>query len=261
MSTFSSVAKSAAQAIQKNSPAILTALGAAGVIATAVLAVKATPVAMSRIQKAEEEKFDEDSTFDGFTKWGKAKIVWTLYLPAAGVGVATIGCIVGINTIHNRRGAALASIYAITERALEEYQNKVVEVVGDKKEQFIRDEIAQDRLIANPVEDKQVHILSTGGEQLFMDALSGRYFMSTMQLVQKAVNDTNAELISSSYVRLNDLYDRWGLEETVLGAELGWIPDNLIELKFSAKIATNDVPCIVIDYRAEPTVDYYRTIQ
>ena len=261
MSVVTDVLKTAGAVINKNSPAILTAIASAGVVATAVLAAKAAPKAFDAIQ-AEFDRRVEDSEGDlRMTRVDYVKIGWKYYIPSVVMGGVTIACIIGVNTIHTRRGAALASVYAITEKALDEYQNKVVEVIGEKKERSIRDDIAQDRLNADPLENKEIHLLKSGGEQLFYDALSGRYFMSTMQIVEKAVNDVNAELIRSSYISLNDLYDAWGLEGTVLGAELGWIPDNLIELQFSTKLASTGVPCVVINYRAEPTVDYYNNIQ
>ncbi|HOU67154.1 MAG TPA: DUF6353 family protein [Paludibacteraceae bacterium] len=261
MSALTDVLKTAGAAINKNSPAILTAIASAGVVATAVLAAKATPKAFDAIQDEFDRRVEDTEGDLRMTRVDYVKIGWKYYIPSVVMGGVTIACIIGVNTIHTRRGAALASVYAITEKALDEYQNKVVEVIGEKKERSIRDDIAQDRLNADPLENKEIHLLNSGGEQLFYDALSGRYFMSTMQIVEKAVNDVNAELIRSSYISLNDLYDAWGLESTVLGAELGWITDNLIELQFSTKLASTGVPCVVINYRAEPTVDYYNNIQ
>ena len=48
------------QALKKASPTILSCLGALGVVATAVLAVKATPKALERIEDAKEAKGPEN---------------------------------------------------------------------------------------------------------------------------------------------------------------------------------------------------------
>jgi len=48
-------------------------------------------------------------------------------------GAATIMCVVGSNSINARRVAALASLYSITETALDEYKAKVVETIGETK--------------------------------------------------------------------------------------------------------------------------------
>ena len=45
--------------VKRNSSTILTALGGAGLVATTVMAVKATPKAMELIKQAEEEKGDK----------------------------------------------------------------------------------------------------------------------------------------------------------------------------------------------------------
>ena len=42
--------------LKRNSSTILTVVGATGVIATSVMAVKATPKALTMIEKAKEEK-------------------------------------------------------------------------------------------------------------------------------------------------------------------------------------------------------------
>ena len=50
--------KSVKMVVSKHSPEILTGIGIAGMITTTILAVKATPKALSLVKQAEEEKGD-----------------------------------------------------------------------------------------------------------------------------------------------------------------------------------------------------------
>ena len=56
---FSKIAKDAKRVLSKHSPEILTGIGLAGMITSTVLAVKATPKALKRIEEAKEEKGEE----------------------------------------------------------------------------------------------------------------------------------------------------------------------------------------------------------
>jgi hypothetical protein len=55
------------------------------------------------------------------------------------------------------------------------------------------------------------------------------------------------------FLPLNDLYDMLGLEDTDMGRRAGWdVQNGKLELQFSAKIATDGEPCIVLSYSVEP---------
>ena len=79
--------------LKRNSSTILTCIGAAGVIATSVLAVKATPKAMALLEQSEEEKGEK------LTNMEKVQVAGPAYIPAAIVGASTIACIFGANVL------------------------------------------------------------------------------------------------------------------------------------------------------------------
>lgn len=56
------------QFCHRNTSTVLTALGGAGVVVTSVMAVKATPKALKKIETAEQEKGEQ------LSKWEKVKI-------------------------------------------------------------------------------------------------------------------------------------------------------------------------------------------
>ena len=68
----------AGRVLRKASPTILTCIGAVGVVATAVLAVKATPKALRLIEIAEDHRHDDDPnwTWSPLTKTEIIKTTW-----------------------------------------------------------------------------------------------------------------------------------------------------------------------------------------
>lgn len=103
------------RSLKKASPTILTCIGAAGVVVTAVLAVKATPKADSLIKADSRRNHDGDPY--AATKLEAVKSCWKCYIPAAATGVATIICIFGANTLNKKQQASLASAYALVNRS------------------------------------------------------------------------------------------------------------------------------------------------
>ena len=104
--------------LKRNSSTILTVVGATGVIATSVMAVKATPKALAMIEKAKEEKGED------LTKLETIKVAGPAYIPAAIAGISTIACIFGANILNKRQQAALMSAYALIDNSYKEYKNK-----------------------------------------------------------------------------------------------------------------------------------------
>jgi hypothetical protein len=180
------------------------------------------------------------------------KLTWKLYVPTVVMGGATIACIIGSNSINLRRNAALASLYSLTETALQEYKEKVIETLGEKKEEKIKSAILQDKLEKDPVDEKQV-IITGGGDVLCYESLSARYFRSSVEKIISIQNKFNHCLLSERYMTLNELYDELGLEHCSLGERTGWSTEfGLLDIKFESKIAANKEPCLVLEYRIGP---------
>ena len=229
----------------RNSPAILTGLSIAGGVTTVALAISATAKAMILL---EEERVEDQE----FTKKEVIKIVWKCYVPMAVMGLTTAACTISANSISTRRTAALASAYSLTEAALKQYQAKVIETLDEKKEANIKESIVQDKLDANPVSGTTI-VMTGKGQTLCFDSLSGRYFKSDIEAIRKIQNDFNKSLLSDMYCSLNDLYIELGLETTEMGRDMGWqIEHGMLDITFTAKIANNGEPCIVLEYRVVP---------
>lgn len=242
--------------IERKSPAILIFLGISGMCTTVVMACKATPLAIDILDELEEERREREEQLSKSRQvFEEFKCVAPVYIPSAILGALSIGCIIGSYSISTKRIGALAAAYQISENTLKEYQRKVIETVGEKKELRIRDEIAKDRIEANPPVDNEI-ILTNNGEMLCYDKVSGRYFYSSVDAIRKAESILNRRLISEMYVSLNDFYDEIDIPHNKIGDEVGWNIDDLIEFFFSSQLTKSNVPCLVIDYGIGPRYDF-----
>lgn len=256
------------RATVKHSPEILTGFGIAGMVTTTVLAVKATPKALLLIENEKREQNrilreealaqhkDAIPILDRLKPVDVIKVAWKPYIPAAITGTVSIACLIGASFVNARRNAALTAAYTLSESALKDYRSKVVETIGEKKEQTIRDAVAKENVEKDPVNSKEV-IITGKGETLCYDAISGRYFMSDIDKIKKAENLLNRNMRDEMYVSLNDFYYEIGLPSIKLGNDLGWNIDNgYIDLHFSSQLAEDGRPCLVIDYLYGPRYDY-----
>lgn len=253
--------KNVKRATEKHSPEILTGIGIAGMITTTVLAVKATPKALLLIEETKEEKrvydeSDDEWVDEPLTKMEVVRTTWKCYIPAITTGTMSIICLIGASSVNYKRNAALATAYTLSETALKEYREKVIETIGEKKESQVRDAIAKDKIAKNPVVNKEI-IITEKGNTLCYDTISGRYFKSDIDKLRKIENELNRRMMDDVYITLNELYYEIGLNPTKLGEDLGWnINRGLIELRFSSQLTEDEEPCLVLDYRIEPKYDF-----
>lgn len=245
--------KGVRMAASKNSPAILTGIGIALGITATVLAVKATPKALKMIEEKKQEEEVEQ-----LTKVEVVKTAWKPYAPAIATTIVSATCLVGAHSVHMKRTAALAAAYKISETALSEYSSKVIESVGERKEQTIREKVAQERINKNPVTKSEV-IVTGGGDTLCYDYISKHYFYSDIDKLRRAENKLNKQMLHDicGYASLNEFYLEIGLEEGVeFGDDLGWNTDHLIDLDIHAGMSENGKPCIVVAHYNAPKYKY-----
>lgn len=265
-STFAQFFTNAQAAVSRHSPEILTGIGIAGMITTTVLAVRATPKALELLVEAETEKIDQQEKegvypedIKGLTPVEVVKTAWKPYIPAAVTCVVSTACLIGASSVSLRRNAALATAYKLSETALSEYKEKVVEHVGEKKEHTIREKVAKKQVEENPVSKNEVIVTGTGDTRFF-DPMSGRHFYSTVEKIKKAENDINKRMLHDicGYASLNEFYDEILLPRTDVGNIVGWNTDNLIDMGVSAQVDDDGQPSIVLDYLSRPNYEYDR---
>ena len=240
--------------LKKHSSTILTVVGASGVVATAVLAVKATPKALDLLEEAKEEKGGELTAIE------TVKAAWKPYIPATIMGFSTIACILGANYLNTRTQASLMSAYAVLDNSYKEYRKKTNEVYGDDADLNIKREIVKSKFDNEPLIEE--------GKELFFDWQSCRYFESTMEEVKRAELIFNQNFAMTGFACINDFYDILGLEHVKNGDQLGWstISNDSVygysELSFEFdKTVVDDgseegLDCWIMVMPCPPTLDY-----
>lgn len=208
--------------ISKVLPTLLSVISVAGTVATAALAIKATPKATEIIRKKAGD--------NGYplTKTEVVKTVWKNYIPALGAFLCTTACIVGANISNKRAQASLAAAYALVSKSYNRYQDKVKELFGKD---------AHDRIISSIAAEKSADTAITAGcvcgnasldfgdneeEVLFYDAFSDRYFRSTVSRVLQAEYHLNRNYVLRGYVSINEFYDFLGISHIDGGDDIGW---------------------------------------
>lgn len=214
--------------LKNHSPTILTCVGVVGVVATAVMAVRATPKAVELI--AAESRHNHDGDPYAYTKVEAVQSCWKCYIPAALVGLSTITCIIGINALNKRNQASLVSAYAMLSESYQQYRNASKIVYGAD---------AESKIIAQMAKEMYIHadgysVYSEGLDNLSekilcYDLYSKRYFQSTMAAVLNAQYHINRNLVLGADVSVNDFYEFLGIDGIDDGDEIFWDSDEMID--------------------------------
>lgn len=202
----------------RNAPTILSCIGGVGVVVTTVLAVKATPKAISLLEEAKAEKGEE------LTKFEAVKTAAPAYIPTALVGVSTIACIFGANVLNKRQQASLMSAYALLDTSYKEYKKKLKEMYGEETDKKVRAEIFKDHYKKEdiPIEEDD--------KLLFYEEYSGRYFRATDKQVLQAAYEINKILAEDCYASLNEYYELLGIPRVAYGDHVGWPAGQLYDM-------------------------------
>jgi hypothetical protein len=237
--------------VKRNSSTILTCLGGVGVVATSVMAVKATPKALTLLEEAREEKGED------LTKVEKVMVAGPAYIPAVVTGVATVACIFGANILSKRQQAALTSAYALLDSSFKDYKKKVEELYGEDAHVNVVGEIAKDKYADDD-------ILLEDEKELFYDEFSGRYFQSTKDKVRYAIYEINRDIHMRGWATLNEFYEYLDIPNVDGGECLGWSEGGNFERYWQSWVDFNYHPVTmddglevtIISMFSEPYVDW-----
>lgn len=237
---FATVFKRISRALVKSAPTILAVSASVGVVGTTVLAVKATPPAQEAMQKIRDAYGDKPAPAKELLK-----AALPYYAPTFISAGLTIGCIAGSRHLSAKENAVLATLYSTSNVALNEYQRKVVEKLGEVKEKEIHDEIAADHVKANPIYNSEV-IMTGKGKSLCFDEMSGRYFLGDYDELHRIENRLGRMVLNEMWASINDFYSEIGLPFIPLGDKIGWDVDHMPEFRFSSIVADDGRPCLVV---------------
>lgn len=244
-------------ALKRHAPEVLTTISVAGLGATAYLGSRAGYKAGLHVMAEFSTRVDNATDGEEVPPLHPKEIIkdtWKFYIPVVVVGVTTAVAIIGSNRISARQQMALISAAAISERALAEYQQKVVEATSKPKERKIRDEIAQDQVNENADKlDKLV--VENEGDVLVIEMHTRQTFVSNAEKIHRAENEANRECIHDGYVSLNTFFEKLGLPYSAAGEIVGWNNARPLEVVIGGA-AHNEKPVLTIDYRTPPSVNY-----
>ena len=244
--------------VKEHSPELLISAGVVGMATSTVLAVKATPKALNKI---EDKKADLGVTY--LTRKEIIETTWKDYVPAAGLSAVSAACIILGTTKNVKRNTALATVYALSENTLREYKNKTKEIVGEEKAREIDSEVnksvARERqkpiIIQN---NESEYVTHTGdGDTLIYDMFSGRYFRSSVTAVERAVNLINKRLFNDYLMTVNDFYSEINIPQIGAGNLIGWKTDkDMMEISFDSDIDKYGNPYLILNYVNKPVPLY-----
>lgn len=229
-----------------NSPTILFGVGVVGVVATAVMASKATLKLEEVTEKHKEsletattlrEKGRDDYTEEDYSKdlvyiyARSANDVFRLYGPTLVVGAISIACLAGSHHILTKRNAALTIAYKTIDEAFKQYRARVLEDQGPEKDREYRFGVSDTPRIEakKGKKTKEVEPVGLGGlsgyARFFDESCSSwsktpEYNQVFLQAQQNYFND---RLRYKGHVFLNEVYDALGMERSPAGAVVGWI--------------------------------------
>lgn len=259
--------------VTQNSTTILTAGGVVGTVATAVLAGRAGIKAAEVIREEElkhivaepDDSVEEmvgangnDHETFGLTRRHKFVLAGPYFIPPVITGAATIGCIIMAHRMSAQRAAALAAAYGLVQKDFAEYKAKISEKLTGPKQQQVVDELAQDRVNRSSGVEKIVII--DGADVLCFDQPTGRYFKSSMEGINGAVNKTNQAIIANGSVPASQFYDELDLPETTWASNVGFNLDNMVELDITTTQAPDGRPCLSINFARFPIEDFERSL-
>lgn len=241
--------------VKKHSPEILTTVGIVGVVASAVMASKATlklePV-VEKIKNGKDEakSFLEDEMFPEYDKDRHNKEVARVYVkgavdlsklygPSITLGLSSIACIIGAHGIMRKRNVALAAAYKAVETSFSEYRKRVIAELGEEKEEDVYIGRQQVEVVDENGKKKKVTKVDPNGISAyarFFDEYSDNWSKTpeyNLLFLKAQQNYANDLLHARGHVFLNEVYDMIGIPRSQAGQVVGWViskdGDNFID--------------------------------
>ena len=245
--------------VRKHSPEILAGVGVVGVIASTVMACKATTKLSDILEESKDQldqiktvsvdpayadKYSEDDakkdTTITYVQTGVK--VAKLYAPSVILCAGSLGCLLASNNILKKRNAALSAAYMTVDKSFKEYRKRVADRFGEEVEKEIRYNIKAKEVITvdengNEVTETVKIMDGTDDPNTYSDYArffdescaawqnDAEYNLTFLKAQQQYANDL---LKSRGRLFLNEVYRMLGIDETKAGQVVGWVynPDN-----------------------------------
>ena len=243
---------------KKHSPEILVVTGVVGIIASTVMACKATTKVSDIVDDAKEtidtihdsvgkglhtsdgEEYTQEVANKDLvivyaqTGWKLAK----LYGPSVALGVASIGCMIGSNHILRKRNIALAAAFKAVDTSFKEYRDRVINRFGKEMDRELRfgikakeieekvvDENGNETTVTKTVEVADPNVAHSIYSIVWCEGNTGwtrNAELNKVFLIQTQ-NAANDKLRLNGILTLNEVYDMLGVQRTAYGQIAGWV--------------------------------------
>lgn len=270
MKSVNSIVSKAVMKLEKYSPEILIGAGVVGVVASAVIACKATLKA-GQITNDTKEMIDfihenekngvtfagevytkEDCQKDLAITYAQTGVKFAkLYGPAIILGTLSITSILASNNILRKRNVALCAAYAAIDKSFREYRGRVKERYGEQADAELRygikakkfEEIEVDPNTGKEKKVKKTVMVADPNLQsdyaMYFDSKSRNYETNLdynrmfLRAQQAFAND---KLQSRGHLFLNEVLDDLDLPRTPAGQIVGWTkngPDGYVNFRIA----------------------------
>lgn len=228
--------------VKHNPQVLITGLGIAASVATAITSGKTHAKAIAN------DKGESKNLLDF------AKRNWMTYVPAAlSLGV-TIFAFTSLHKVSYKRYQALAAAYSVSQLDLSELRSRMAEQVKVLKEGASE----KDKEVATKKLPESTMVIFGDEQMLCKDAITGRTFRSTPELLRKYCNNISEDLLNYGSCPLNDFYSQINLSQVGIGDELGWEGGKTIEPQFRPVILESGSPAIEVAITPAPQPNWFK---
>ena len=244
--------------LKKHSPEILVAAGVIGIVASTIMACKATMKVNDIVDEAKDtidtihdalenhkhtsdgEEYTQEianrdlSIVYAQTAWKFAK----LYGPAVLVGTVSIACMIGSNRILRKENVALAAGFAAVDKSFKEYRGRLIDKFGkdlDRElrfgikakefEEVVVDEDGNEKTVTKTVDIIDPNAAHSLYSIVFCEGNTGwtkNPELNKFFLIQQQ-NHANDKLRLNGILTLNEVYEMLGAPTTAYGQIAGWV--------------------------------------
>lgn len=236
--------------LKKHSPEIFVIAGVVGVVASAILACRATLKVNSILEEAKDNKerikdaleqspekySEEDAKKDMVIVYAKTTANLTkIYAPAVLLGAASIAAIIKSNRILRKENIALAAAYTSVTQAFKQYRKRVSDKIGEEAEKQLRFNVVEKEIEETIVDEsgkekkvkKKIEVVDpkasdcikylTPTNENWQD--NDQFIIDWLNIKQSYFNQ---KLKEKKHLVLNEVYEELGFTETAAGMVSGW---------------------------------------
>lgn len=228
--------------VKRNPQTLITGLGIAASVATAITSGKAHAKAIA----------NDDGKSDNLLDFAKRN--WMTYIPAAlSLGV-TIFAFASLHNVTYKKYQALAAAYSVSQLDLSELRSRMAEQVKVLKEGAK----PADKKAAKKELPKGSMVIFGDEEVLCRDAITGRTFRSTAEKIRGYCNNISEDLLNFGPCPLNDFYNQIHVSETNIGDELGWDGGVTVKPEFRPVLLPSGSPALEVALAPAPKPNWFK---